>query len=201
MDEAALWAEILPDVRKGVTGVGVWAALNSCKFVAFEDDALVLGVPDGMAELGGHLKVPATKRLIEAKASAKIGRSVVLRVIDGIDISSWEAVKRKDVEARRMQEAAMTKMRAEIEARVSWESVYEQLSRRYAAVSNKSLPQNRARFYDEAVALIAEARQGMTSWDDLSERNFARCLERVAQYAEVPSAIVALNVLQRAGEV
>jgi hypothetical protein len=201
MDATSLWNEILPDVRRGVTGVGVWAALNSCKPVAFEDDTLVLGVPEGMSELGGHLRVPSTKRLIEAKASAKTETSVVLRIIDGINWAAWEAVKRKDVEARRMQEQAMAKMRAEIEARVSWDSVYEQLSRRYAAVSNKSLPQNRARFYDEAVALIAEARMGMTNWDDLSERNFARCLERVAQYAEVPSAIVALDVLRRAGEV
>lgn len=200
MDPVTLWSEILPEVRRGVTGVGVWAALNSSKPVALEDDVFVLGVPEGMSELGGHLKVPSTKRLIEQHLTAKTGSSTNLRVIDGTGLESWQAVKRKDVEARRMQEQAMSKMRAEIDARSSWDGVYEQLSRRYAAVTNKSLPQNRARFYEEAVAMIAETREEITNWDDLSERNFARCLERVAQYAELPSALVALDVLRRANE-
>ena len=200
MDPVTLWTDVLPDVRRGVTGVGVWAALNSCKAVAIEDGVFVLGVPEGLSELGGHLKVPSTKRLIEQSLSARIGSAVNLRVIDGTGIDSWEAVKRKDVEARRMQEQAMAKMRAEIDSRSSWDGVYEQLSRRYAAVTNKSLPQNRARFYEEAVAMIAETRLAITNWDDLSERNFARCLERVAQYAELPSALVALDVLRRANE-
>ena len=92
-------------------------------------------------------------------------------------------------------------MRAEMSARTSWDSVYEQLSRRYAAINNKSLPQNRARFFDEAVAIVVEARQTMTQFDDSTERSFARCLERIAQYTEVPSTIVGMHVLQRAGEI
>jgi len=85
-------------------------------------------------------------------------------------------------------------------AKSSWETVYEQLSRRYAAVSNKTLPQNRARFYEEAVELIAQARKEQTNFDDMGERNFARCLERVAQYSEVPSTLVAAEILRRVGE-
>lgn len=199
-DAEALWSKILPDVKRGVTGVGVWTALNSSKAVAFEDGVLVLGLPHDLGELSGHLKVPATKRLIEHLASQAHGSSVVCRVVDGVGLDDWETVKRKDAESRRMQEQAMTKMRAELEAKQSWEGVYDQLSRRYAAVPNKSLPQNRARFYEEAVALIAEARQSQTEWDDLGERNFARCLERLTQYAEVPSTQVAIDVLKRAGE-
>ena len=37
-------------------------------------------------------------------------------------------------------------------------------------------------------------------WDDLAERNFARCVERVAQYADVPSTLVASHVLLRVGD-
>lgn len=181
--------------------MGVWTALNASRAVALEDDTFILGMPEGMTELGGHLKVPSTKRLIEQLMTAASGVSVTLRVIDGTDREAYETVKRRDVEARRMQEAAMAKMRAEIEARTSWDGVYEQLSRRYAEVTNKSLPQNRARFYDAAVDLIAEARKQMTNYDDLSERNFARCLERVSQYTELNSTIIALDVLRRAGEI
>jgi vacuolar-type H+-ATPase subunit H len=87
-----------------------------------------------------------------------------------------------------------------MKARTSWDQVYEQLSRRWSAVGNKSLPQNRARFFEEAIEIVAEARKEMQSSDDMSERNFARCLERVAQYVEMPSTLVATLVLQRAGE-
>ena len=91
-------------------------------------------------------------------------------------------------------------MRAEMAAKSNWDTVYEQLSRRYAAVTNKSLPQNRARFFEEAVELVAQARRDQGNYDDLGERNFARCLERLAQYSEIPSTIVAAHVLQKAGE-
>lgn len=200
-DLAEVWRDILPTVREGVTGVGVWTALNSAKPVAFEDGVFVLGLPHGETELAGHLKVMATKRLIESNASAKIGEAVVLRVIDGNAPEDWETQKRRDDQARKLQLQAMEKMRAEMSARTNWEGVYEALSRRYAAVGQKSLPQNRARFFNEAVALVAEARKNQENFDELGERNFARCLERVAQYTEIPAAIVAAHVLEKAGEI
>ncbi|MBI3721793.1 MAG: hypothetical protein HY248_04495 [Fimbriimonas ginsengisoli] len=45
-----------------------------------------------------------------------------------------------------------------------------------------------------------ETRRAQETWDDVGERNFARCLERVAQYVDMPSAAVAIEVLRRAGE-
>ena len=65
---------------------------------------------------------------------------------------------------------------------------------------NKSLPQNRARYLEESVKVMAEAKKGYGQMDDLAERTFARCLERVAQYSEVPSTVVAQRVLQAVGE-
>lgn len=196
-----VWSGLLPEIRSSVTGVGVWTALNTARPVAFEDGMFVIGLPHGDGELAGHLRVMTTKRLIESLISKKVGSNVTLRVIDGVDTVDWEAQQRKDLQAKKLQEQQMAKMRAEMDARTSWESIYEQLSRRYAAIQNKSLPQNRARFYSEAVELVAEARKNHDSFDELGERNFARCLERVSQYTEIPSTIVASDVLQRAGEI
>lgn len=200
-DLAEAWQEILPTVREGVTGVGVWTALNSARPVAFEDGTFVLGLPQGETELAGHLKVMATKRLIESNISAKLGQTANLRVIDGLTQDDWATQKRRDEQARKLQLQALEKMREEMAARTNWEGVYEQLSRRYAAIGQKSLPQNRARFFSEAVALVAEARRGQESFDELGERSFARCLERIAQYTEIPAAIVAAHVLEKAGEI
>ena len=59
------------------------------------------------------------------------------------------------------------------------------------------MPQNRAKFFLEAVEIIAEALQEAPITDDMAERNYARCLERVAQYTELPSVLVALKVLEK----
>jgi len=200
-DVAQVWAEALPKVKDGVTGVGVWAALNAARPIAYEDGSFVIGVPVKDSELSGHLKVQATKRLIEVILAQVLNTPVVVRVIDGITQDDYETFKRREVERARLQQQSLEKMRAELTARTSWDQVYEQLGRRFAAVANKSLPQNRARFFEEAVELVAEARKSQDSWDDAGERSFARCLERLAQYAEMPSTIVARVVLERAGEI
>lgn len=199
-DLAEIWSEALPTIKQGVTGVGVWTALNAAKPIAVENGAFVLGLPHELGELSGHLRMPATRRLIEQTVAALLIKPVTLRIIDGTEDSDWELEKRRDSEKARLNEQAMAKMRAELEARTNWDGIYEQLSRKFASFSNKSLPQNRARFYEEALEMIAEGRKGMSTFDDLQERNFARCLERLAHYAEVPSTLVARDVLKRAGE-
>lgn len=196
-DIASIWAEVLPELRKGVTGVGVWAALNTAKPVTLEGGTLVIGLDTREAELGGHLKLPQTKRLIEQMIGAKVGQTLTLRVISGTAIEDWEVEKRRDEEKRKLQVLALERAKRETESRTSWEALYEQLSRRYAATPNRSLPQNRAKFLTEAVDLVAQALIETPVTDELAERNYARCIERVAQYSEVPSAIVALMVLER----
>lgn len=195
-----VWSEALPKVRNAVTGVGVWTALNMAKPITLEGGTLVIGLPHSEMELAGHLRMAMTKRLIEQTVGEMVGGTIVLRVIDGIDQGDWEIEKRRDAEKQRLAEQSLAKMRQELAAKSSWEHVYEQLSRKFASVTNKSLPQNKARFYEEAVALLAEARQDQGQWDELQERNFARCVERLAQYADMPSTLVASMVLQKAGE-
>ncbi len=197
---ADVWKAVLPEIKNSVTGVGVWTALNHAKALALQDGVLFIGMPMNMNELAGHLRMANHKRIIEQIVGKHVGQQLTARIIDGTGQEDLERALRKDAEARRLQDQAMAKMRAELEARSSWEGIYEQLSRRFASVTNRSLPQNRARFYVEAIELVAETRKSQASWDELGERNFARCIERIAQYSDVPSTIVARHVLQRAGE-
>lgn len=197
---AAIWKENLPAVKQGVTGMGVWAALNAAIPLTVEDGQLVIGLEHNDQELAGHLRLAQTRNLIETSMAKALGSSVTLRVIDGPTLSDWENTKRRDQEARRLQEQAVAKARAQVEARTNWETVYEQLGRIYSQTHNKSLPQNRAKFYQEALGIVVESRKNQPNQDELSERNFARCIERVAQYSEVPSTIVATHVLEKLGE-
>ena len=138
-DINATWKEALPKIQNSVTGRGVWAAINAARPIAFEDGALVLGVPHEDSELSGHLRIPSTKRIMELMLTEVAGSPVAVRIIDGTTQADYDLVKRRDGERRRLEEAELAKMRAELGAKTSWEGVYEQLSRRFAAVTNRSL--------------------------------------------------------------
>lgn len=198
---AELWKEALPEIRNGVTGTGVWNALNACKPLVVEDGVLVIGVDPKDRQLMGHLGGAAVRRAIESEMNARLKQKISVRVIDGVAQSDWERMKRRDEEAHRLQTAARAKMRAEATARSTWDTVYEQLGRAFAAVPNKALPHNRAKFLIDAIEIVVEARQNITDTDELTERNFARCIERVAQYSEASPTLVALEVLRQTGEV
>ncbi len=199
-DLVEVWKSSLPAVLNNVTGRGVWAALNAAVPIAIDEGVLILGIPQNDTELAGHLRLPNTSRNIEVAFSKQYGTPTKVRVIGGTTAEDYEIVKRRDAERRRMQEAEMVKLRKELSAKSTWEGVYEQLSRRFSAMTNRSLPQNKARFYVEALELVAEARKEQQDNDESSERNFARCLERISQYSDVPSTLVAEEVLKRAGE-
>jgi hypothetical protein len=197
-DIKQLWAEILPEVKDGVTGVGVWTALNQAIPVCLDENQFVMGLPSESGDLAGHLRLNQTKTLIEKLSGTKLGQPIILRVIDGSSMQDWENVKRRDAEAKRLQEQAMARQRVEIQSRSSWDTVYDQISRKNSTMGLRSLPQNRAKFTVECLELMVQSLKAMPITDDLAERNYARCIERIAQYAELPSTYIAMMIDARA---
>lgn len=197
-DIQAIWKETLPEIMGNVTGVGVWTALRASVPIAFEEGQLVLGLPSQDTELTGHLRLPQTRRAVEVTMGQKLGETVTLRIIGGTTEQDWETEKRRDAERKRLQNQAIERQKKEIAAGRSWESVYEQISRHYSSLQNRSLPQVRAKFFLDAIDIVANALIETPITDDLAERNYARCLERVAQYTELPSTLVAMKVMEKA---
>lgn len=195
---AEIWSSSLPEIMKNVTGVGVWTALRSSVPIAFEQDSLILGLPGADQELAGHLRLPQTRRAIEMEMGKQLNARVNLRIINGTTAEDWETEKRRDEEKRRLQDAAMQRQKAELVAGKSWDSVFEQVSRTYAGMANRSLPQVRAAFFLQAVQIVADALLETPINDDMAERGYARVLDRVAHYCELPSAYVALKVMEKA---
>lgn len=199
-DVQQIWKEALPEIMRSVTGVGVWTAVKAIVPVTEEDGTVVLGIPHTDSELIGHLKLAQPRSAIETTLSRLFERKVEMLVINGVTAHDWETEKQRAHERRRLQEQALERQKAEILAGRSWESIYEQLTRKFAATPNRSLPQNRARYFTEAVEIVSSALRETPVTDDLAERNFARCLERIAQYSELPSTYVALVVLEKTFE-
>lgn len=194
---AEVWNEALPEILNRVTGVGVWTALKSSVPVAYENDQLVLGLPSQDSQLMGHLRLPQVRSAVENLMRHKLRGDVNLVVINGTTESDWTTEKKRQEERRKLQQQALDRQKREISAGRSWDGIYDQLSRAYAALPNRSMPQVRARYLLQSVDIVAEALTETPINDELAERNYARCLERIAQYCEVPSTIVALKVLER----
>lgn len=199
-DVKEIWSEALPDIMNDVTGVGVWTALKASVPIALEEGQFVLGIPSADSELIGHLKIPSSRRAIETKIGKSVNENVNLRVIIGTTDSEWETEKIRDAEKRKIQDRALQRHKDEVAAGKSWEQIYDQLSRNYASMANRSLPQVRAKYLTDAVSIVSQALTEMPVADDMAERNYARCLERIAQYADVPSTIVAIKVLEHTFE-
>lgn len=197
-DAVEVWNEALPYIRRGVTGVGVWAALNASRAVTIEEGLLIVGLPHSEQELAGHLRLPQTKRLMDLEAAKAAGVALTVRVIDGVTLEDWQTEKQREAERKRLHEQAHARARAKQASTTNWDTLYEQLSRNFAAVKNRSLPQNRAKYLLESVEILAQALQSTPITDEQAERSFARCIERIAQHAEIPSALVAVRVLEKA---
>jgi hypothetical protein len=193
------WNASLEEVKQKVTGVGVWTALNVAIPITVDDGVFVLGFRPQDRDLMGHLKRPGTQRVIEDEILRHLGEKVKVYLLDGITINDWNTHKRLQAEAKKVKERDSKKAVTENLAARKWDDFYDQLSRDYTNMPTKSMPQARARFLDQAVGALAAQLEG-TEMDEAAERNFARCLERVGQYAECPPSIVATMVLQRLGE-
>ncbi|MCB0825304.1 MAG: hypothetical protein KDC26_03880 [Armatimonadetes bacterium] len=191
------WKDAVPEMLQQVTGVGVWTAIRACVPITVEDGNLVVGLESSSSDLAGHLKLPQIRKVIEDTMTRKMGDKMTLYVLNGTTESDWVTEKQRIEERRRLQEHALQRQKKEIAAGRSWDSIYEDLSRAYANTPNRTLPQNRAKYFMQAVEIVGTALIETPITDDLAERNYARCLERISKYCELPSAFVALKVLER----
>jgi hypothetical protein len=101
-----------------------------------------------------------------------------------------------------MQKAAQERRRREMSADQGWDAITERLTRRYAEMPLRQLPQMQALYLEEAVAVLAEAAHRLLGANpsEVDHRSFARVVDRVADRAQVPAPLVAWMVRQKSGE-
>ena len=197
MDFYDAWNASLEDIKKQVTGVGVWTALNVAIPIALEEDGtFVLGVAEKEAESRGHLTLANTRRVMEQELEKRIGKPVEVVVIDGITINHWESLKRRREEFLRQEAEAARRAKEKAGKVTAWDTIYEQMGREFGALENKAMPQVRARFMLWCVDLVAAHLHGSEHTDD-DERNFSRCVDRIASYADANQTYIAAMILER----
>lgn len=197
MDFYDAWNSSVEQIKKQVTGTGVWNALNIAIPIAFEEDGtFVLGVAEKEAESRGHLTLANVRRVMEQELEKKLGKKVEVVVIDGITINHWESLKRRREEFLRMEAEAAAKAKEKAGKVSAWDTIYEQMGREFGALEHKALPQVRARFMLWCVDLVAAHLHGTTHSED-DERNFSRCVDRIAAYADANHTYIAAMILER----
>lgn len=196
MDFYDAWNNSVEDIKKQVTGVGPWTALNVAIPVVLEEETLVIGFRPQDVEFMGHLKMPGVMRAMETEVQKRLNQAVKIHLLDGITVNDWEAYKARQIASEEMRNQDFQRAKREIGASRAWDDLYDALSSEHQATTNKTWPQQKAKLFEKCVELTAETLSNR-QLDEMGEKNLARCLERISQYCDVPAAIVAQQVLQK----
>jgi hypothetical protein len=197
-----LWKATLEKVKVRLVLPGVWRAMEAARPLAIDGSTLVIGFSASRAHEGGLLQDSKTNNIIERALEEEAGRNLRLRIIEGETLEDWQAYKQRDEQALALQKAAQVRRQREASVEQGWDAITERLTRRYAEMPLRQLPQMQALYLEESVAALAEVARRLLG-DNASEvdhRSFARVIDRVADRAQVPAAMVAYLVRQKTGE-
>ncbi len=191
----AVWSHVRERVKERVTGRSLYQALDLLTPIVMEGETLVLGMPSEHALLASHLNAPTVRRWMEQFLEEAYGFRPQIVIIEGTTLQDWHLHQRKQAERQRLTETTMRKQAQETRAYTSWEGVYEQVGRAFAATPSRSLATSRARYLQEALQIVREAMQHLPLEDELDERQLNRIIERIATNIDAPAALVAWLLL------
>ncbi len=189
------WSAIRERVKQQVTGRTLYRALDALQLVTIEGEIVVLGLPHEEYQLAGHLNAPTVRKWLEQFIEEAYAFRPQLVIIEGATLQDWHIYQRKQEEMRRLSEQGVRKREAETRTYTNWEAVYEQVGRRFAETPGRSLAANRARYLHEMIELVRDALQRIPVETEADERQLNRVIERIANNADAPAAIVAWLIL------
>lgn len=200
MNMQTIWNRVVDEVKHRVIHPTLWKALEAGVPVTIEDGQFVVGFPMGTFHLSGHLNSLDHKNIIEATIAKHAGERLSLRIIEGGTLDDWQAIKVKEAHAASLREAAASKRQDETSSVKIWETLLEQVGRKYSTMQNRQFPQSRAAYIVEALRMVSDTMDRVIpagqAPDDLTQRAIARVLEKVAAMVEVPSTTVALELMR-----
>ncbi|MEP6755869.1 MAG: hypothetical protein ABJA67_10235 [Chthonomonadales bacterium] len=191
-----IWAQTVDQVKRKVNNISFWEALEHTVPVTLEGDVLVLGLPPNAGGDAGHFARAEHRNAIDVAASQFAGRKISFRLIDGCTLGDWEATKVRDQRAAAARETTYVKRDSESAQTQNWEVLYEYAARCYSNVQFRNLPQGKARYLTDMLYVMSDAvtQLNLDPTDEYGNRQLARTIDRVAHNAEVPPALVALEL-------
>jgi len=189
------WSAIRERVKQKVSGPTVYRALDALQLVTIEGETVVLGLPHEAYSLVGHLNNPTVRKWIEQYLEEAYAFRPQVVIIEGATLHDWHLHQRKQEELRRLSEQSARKREAESRVYTTWDTVYEQVGRKFAETPGRSLASNRARYLNEMITFVRDALTRLPLETEADERQLNRIIERIATNVDAPSAIVAWFIL------
>lgn len=199
-----IWAQGVDRVKDKIVLPSMWEALDYAVPITIENGEFVLGLPSQRFSLSGHLRNPGHRRTIEVILSEVAGEELRLRLIEGTTLADWERTKQREAIAAASREQQYVQRRQQEELEQSWDALYDRVVRAYSEQPYRQLPQGKAVYLQRALQMVLEAMQELYpeegEADDLTERQLARVIDRIANNVGVPPTLVAYELLRRRAE-
>lgn len=201
LSASEIWARGVDRMKDKIVLPSMWEALDNVVPITIENGEFVVGLPPQRFSLSGHLRNPGYRRTIEIILSELAGVDLQLRIIEGTTLADWERTKQREAIAAASREQRYQQRRQQEEMEQSWDALYDRVVRAYSEQSYRQLPQGKAAYLQKALQMVSEAMDELYpqdgNADDLTERNLARVIDRIANNIEAPPALVAYELFRQ----
>ncbi len=195
-----IWAQSVDRMKDKIVLPSMWEALDHVVPITIENGEFVVGLPTAKFSLSGHLRNPGYRRTIEIILSELAGQDVQLRIIEGTTLADWERTKQREALAAISREQEYAQRRQQEAVEQSWDVLYERIVRAYSEQPYRQLPQGKAIYLQRALQMVIDAMEELYpkhgEADDLTERNLARVIDRIANNIGAPPALVAYELMR-----
>jgi len=191
-----IWLQAAERVKDRVIAPTLYRALEVAVGITVDGDEFILGFANQDIPMAGHLRSAQHRAIIDQCVSEVFKQKVRVRIIEGTTLEDYEHYKQQ-VQARAATQTTVSAQRErERQVLMAWDEVAEQITRTYAKLHLRNLPQARAEFMWAAFKTINEAvdRMGYNeNSEEIQKRAVARVFEKFATVVEVPSTMLAFQ--------
>lgn len=192
-----LWANSVELLKDRINNRSFWEALEATHPITIENDTLIIGLDSANFNRASHIQQSAHFNAIVRAVEERFNQPLKVRLIEGSSVADWEATKEREARlAALKQSPSVTNVPIPSALSDSWETLSERIARIYSGMPNRSLPQGKARYANEALYTLVEAMDTLyeEEGDETTERSLARILERIATASEIPAPVLAFEL-------
>ena len=197
-----VWAQAVDRVKQEIIAPSLWRALERTIPVAWEDNTFVVGLVSAEGHLASQMNAGENRGAIERRLRTLTSNNDLnFRVIEGTAYSDWEYAKARDAAALAQRQQATQRRQQEAGVAGSWDEVHDRVSRLWAGSEYRSLASGKARYIDQAFAILEQAMDTLYPADgktnEQTERGLSRVIERIASTTSSDATLIALLLFER----
>lgn len=189
-----VWLEAQEKVKDRVVAPTLYRALELGVGIALDGDSFILGFSSADLPMASLLRSSQHRAIIQQCIGEVVGRKVRLVIIEGTTLEDYAQYKNQSAARAATQTTVSARREEERKIIQAWEEVGEHITRGYARLQFRQLPQSRAVFLRWAFGVLNKAVNSMgynDNSDEVQKRSFGRVLEKLATVVEVPSTMLA----------